>query len=77
MQRIDPAVEADQAARVAALRSTRDGAASRAALAAVQDAARGTANLVPPIIAAVEACATVGEIADALRSVLGEYQETR
>ena len=77
MQRIDPAVEADQAARVGALRAARDGAAAQAALAAVQSAARDTTNLVPPIIEAVEARATVGEIADAMRSVFGEYQDTR
>ena len=77
IQRIDPAVEADQAARVAALRSARDAAAARAALDAVQDAARDATNLVPPIVAAVEARATVGEIADALRSVFGEYQDNR
>ena len=77
VQRIDPAVEADQAARVGALRAARDGAAAQAALAAVQSAARDTTNLVPPIIEAVEARATVGEIADAMRSVFGEYQDTR
>jgi methylmalonyl-CoA mutase N-terminal domain/subunit len=44
---------------------------------AVSDAARSGSNLVPPIIGAVEARATVGEIADAMRSVFGEYQETR
>ena len=38
-------------------------------------AARGSDNLVPPIIAAVEAYATVGEISDALRSVFGEHKE--
>jgi methylmalonyl-CoA mutase N-terminal domain/subunit len=42
----------------------------------VSDAARDGSNLVPPIIAAVEAHATVGEIADALRAVFGEYRET-
>ncbi len=72
--RIDPQIEVDQAARVAALRAARDARASRAALAAVERAARGGANLVPPIIAAVEALATVGEIADALRGVFGEYR---
>jgi len=47
----------------------------RAALDAVVAAARGTANLVPPIVAAVEARATLGEIADAMRSVFGEHQD--
>ena len=45
-------------------------------MTAVSDAARSGANLVPPIIAAVEARATVGEIADAMRTVFGEYTET-
>jgi methylmalonyl-CoA mutase N-terminal domain/subunit len=39
-------------------------------------AARNGSNLVPPIIEAVEARATVGEVADTLRAVFGEYQET-
>ena len=45
------------------------------ALDAVAAAARGRDNLVPAIIAAVEAHATVGEIADTLRIVFGEYRE--
>ena len=47
----------------------------RAALDAVAATARGGGNLVPPIVAAVEARATVGEIADTLRAVFGEYRE--
>ena len=43
---------------------------------AVEDAARGTANLMPVIVEAVEANATVGEISDAMRHVYGEYHET-
>jgi len=73
--RIDPVVEADQQARVAALRAARDAAATRRALDGVGRAARGDENLVPPIIGAVEARATVGEIADALREVFGEYRD--
>ena len=72
--RIDPQIEADQAGRVAALRAGRDREAQRTALATVERAAQDGTNLVPPIIAAVEALATVGEIADTLRSVCGEYQ---
>ena len=63
-------------AMVQAVRQRRDGTAWSAALVAVEQAARGRDNLVPPIIAAVEAMATVGEIADTLRRVFGEYQET-
>ena len=73
---IDPRVEQDQSARVATLRATRDGNATRAALEAVATAARGDGNLVPRIIAAVEAKATVGEVADTLRDVFGLHQET-
>ena len=73
---IDPDVEQRQIARLRAVRARRDANAAQAALAAVSDAARGGANLVPPIVAAVEAHATVGEIADAMRAVFGEFQET-
>ncbi len=73
--RIDPAVEQDQRARVAALRASRDGVRSRETLEAVSRAARDGTNLMPPIIAAVEARATVGEIADTLRAVFGEHSE--
>ena len=74
IHRIDPRIEMDQAARVAALRAGRAPEASRTALAAVERAARDGTNLVPPIVAAVESLATVGEIADALRRVFGEYR---
>jgi methylmalonyl-CoA mutase N-terminal domain/subunit len=74
--KIDPALERQQCDRVRAFRTGRDAAACRSALDAVASAARGTDNLVPPIIAAVEAHATLGEVADAMRSVFGEYQET-
>ena len=73
---IDPAVEARQIERVRVLRASRDAAAWRTALDAVSAAAREGRNLVPPIIAAVEAKGTVGEISDALRAVFGEFEET-
>jgi methylmalonyl-CoA mutase N-terminal domain/subunit len=72
--RVDPEVERRQIERVESVRAGRDAEASRRSLAAVADAARGDANLVPPIIAAVETRATVGEIADAMRSVFGQYE---
>ena len=50
--------------------------APRAAVAEVERRARGSENLMPAILAAVEAYATVGEISDALRRVFGEYQES-
>ena len=73
---IDPNVERTQIERVRTVRASRSAQAALAALAAVSDAALGGANLVPPIVAAVEANATVGEIADAMRAAFGEFQET-
>jgi methylmalonyl-CoA mutase N-terminal domain/subunit len=73
--RIDPEVERRQIERVRQVRASRDGSAWRAALDAVAAAARSAGNLVPPVIAAVEARATLGEIADTLRGVFGEHRE--
>jgi methylmalonyl-CoA mutase, N-terminal domain len=73
---IDPQVERRQIERVRAVRASRSDGPCRAALAAVSTAAAGSANLVPPIVAAVEAHATIGEIADAMRQVFGEFTET-
>ena len=73
--RIDAEIERRQVARVEAVRASRDATAWRAAIEAVASAARGTDNLVPHIIRAVEANATVGEIADAMRAVFGEHKE--
>jgi methylmalonyl-CoA mutase N-terminal domain/subunit len=75
IQRIDEALEGKQVERVRALRARRDGAAWQAALGGVEEAARSGANLMPRIMAAVEANATVGEISEGLRKVFGEYQE--
>ncbi len=71
----DPEVERRQVERVRAVRAGRDGAAWRASLDAVARAARGSDNLVPVIIDAVEARATVGEVSDTLRAVFGEHRE--
>jgi len=71
---IDPEIEARQVAGVQAVRASRNEADWRAAIAAVESAARGSDNLVPPILAAVEAHATVGEVADAMRRVFGEHR---
>jgi methylmalonyl-CoA mutase N-terminal domain/subunit len=70
--RIDPEIERVQQARLTAVRTARDPAPWRASLDAIRDAARGDANLVPLVIAAVRAKATVGEISDTLREVFGE-----
>jgi methylmalonyl-CoA mutase N-terminal domain/subunit len=74
--RVDPAVEEHQVRRLAGLRSERDGAAVAAALAEVGAVAADPArNLMPPLIAAVSAHATVGEITGALEAVFGGYVE--
>ncbi|HEX6322603.1 MAG TPA: methylmalonyl-CoA mutase family protein [Vicinamibacterales bacterium] len=72
---LDPQVEPSQIERVRAVREARDAGAWRAAMDGVAAAAAGGANLVPPIIAAVEARATLGEVSDALRRVFGEHRE--
>jgi len=74
---IDADVEPRQIARLHALRAGRDAAAWREALASVSRAASDGSNLVPPIVAAVEARATVGEIADTMRTAFGEFEERR
>ena len=74
--RIEPEIERSQIARLNALRAKRDSAKTHAVLAEVQRRAATTENLLPAILAAVEAHATVGEISDALRHVFGEYQES-
>jgi methylmalonyl-CoA mutase N-terminal domain/subunit len=75
VMRIDADIERRQIERVRAVRAARDRQAWRAALDGVMTAARGSENLVPHIIRAVEARATVGEISDTLRSVFGEHRE--
>ena len=74
--RIDPEIERTQVARLQGLRARRDAAHSRAALDEIEHRARGSENLMPAILAAVEAYATVGEISDALRRAFGEYRES-
>ena len=69
-----PELEARQRARLADARGRRDGAAARRALAAVGGAARGTGPLMPAIIDAVRARATLGEISDTLRTEWGIYR---
>ena len=75
IQRIDPTLEPKQVERLRALRAKRNADTWKAALQAVEDTARTGENLMPRILAAVEANATVGEISDAMRKVYGEYKE--
>src|SRR6195256_784997 len=74
--RIDPQIEREQIQRLQALRVKRDSDKSRAAIVELERRAATQANLMPAILEAVEAYATVGEISDALRRSFGEYQET-
>ena len=74
--RIDAEIERSQIARLNSLRAKRDSARAKSALAELQRRAATSENLLPAILAAVEAYATVGEISDALRRVFGEYQES-
>jgi methylmalonyl-CoA mutase N-terminal domain/subunit len=76
IQRIDEALEGRQVERVRALRVRRDAGIHAAALRSVEDAARDGTNLMPHILNAVESYATVGEIANVMRTVFGEYRET-
>jgi methylmalonyl-CoA mutase N-terminal domain/subunit len=73
--RIDPEIERRQIERVRAVRARRDQVRVEAALAALEEAARGTENLLPRILDCVEAYATLGEISNRLRRVWGEYRE--
>src|SRR5437016_13133405 len=72
---IDPALEPRQVERLRAMRLRRDKKAWEAALKRIEDAARSGDNLMPDIIGAGEAYATVGEISDTMRKVFGEYKE--
>ena len=76
LQRMDADLERRQVERVRAMRVRRDAERWAAALRGVEDVARGSENLMPRILEAVEAMATVGEIADTLRKVFGEYRES-
>jgi methylmalonyl-CoA mutase N-terminal domain/subunit len=74
--RIDPEIERGQVDRLRKLRARRDSANVTKAVAQVDSAARSDQNLMPAILEAVKAYATVGEISDTLRNVFGEYKES-
>jgi methylmalonyl-CoA mutase N-terminal domain/subunit len=73
--RVDAALERAQVGRLRAFRAARREGDVRGALRALEDAAAGSANTMPRILAAVQAHATLGEVADTLRGVFGVYQE--
>jgi methylmalonyl-CoA mutase N-terminal domain/subunit len=72
--RVNPELEAQRVAAIRSLRQRRDNNKVQSALRAIEAAAKGTDNLMPLILEAVKAYATVGEISDTLRAVFGEYQ---
>ncbi len=74
--RIDPSLERTQVERLRAFRASRSLSVVTEKLAALEAAARGTTNLMPAIVEAAGAHATLGEISDCLRTVFGEHRET-
>jgi methylmalonyl-CoA mutase, N-terminal domain len=75
--RVNPALEAQRVEAILALRQRRDHVKVEETLQAIEVAAKGTDNLMPLIVNAVKAYATVGEISDRLRKVFGEYRPSR
>ena len=73
LQRIDPAIEREQIARLEGYRRERSASAVEARLAEVREAALGSANLMPPFLEAVDAGATLGEVCDVLRGAFGRH----
>jgi methylmalonyl-CoA mutase N-terminal domain/subunit len=73
----DPATERERVAFLARWREQRDGASAKAALGKLERAARGSENLMPPILAALVARATLGEVCDTLRGVFGTHRPGR
>jgi methylmalonyl-CoA mutase N-terminal domain/subunit len=71
--RVDPRLEEQQVQKLKAYRAARDQGATTNALSDLKKAAQGTENLVPRIVTAVKARATLGEIANAMRDVFGEH----
>ncbi len=73
--KVDPKIEREQVERTRAVREKRDASKAENALAKLEEAARGTENLLPRILDCVENYVTVGEISHRLRKVWGEYRE--
>jgi methylmalonyl-CoA mutase N-terminal domain/subunit len=71
--RVDDTIRKQQSAQIEALKNSRDNTVVKANLEALKQAAKGTENLMPFILESVENYATLGEVADALRAVFGEY----
>lgn len=75
--KVDPALARKQREKLARVKERRDGQRVKTALAQLQEAARGEANLMPLILEAVKACATLGEISERWREVFGVYREVK
>jgi len=75
VQRPDPKLEVEQVRRLKAFRASRDAKAVHRSLRRLEAASQTNANLVPEILSAVKASATVGEISDVLRAAFGTYRE--
>ena len=74
--KIEDAVGRGQLDRLASVKRSRNATEVEARLRAVEDACKGSANLMPPVLAAVKAYVTLGEICDVFRKVWGAYRET-
>jgi methylmalonyl-CoA mutase N-terminal domain/subunit len=74
--KVDPRVSERQVERLGEVKKNRDESAVRVSLESLKRAAEGDSNLMPPVLDAVRAYATIGEVCDALRSVFGEYRES-
>ncbi|MGH2662594.1 MAG: methylmalonyl-CoA mutase family protein, partial [Actinomycetota bacterium] len=77
LQHLDEDAVRRQVERLRKLRETRDNAAVERTLKEVEETARGTENLLPPMREALRARATLGEVSDALRGVFGQYRPGR
>ena len=77
LEEVDPEQEAEQRARLEEVKADRDDEAVEAALAGLREAARGDENVMPHVVDAVKAYATVQEISDVFRDEFGEYQPGR
>ncbi len=75
--KVDPRLERKQAERIASVKEKRDATTLQAALDALEEKARGDDNLMEPILACVQALATLGEITERLRRVFGVYEEVK
>ncbi len=71
---VDPKIETGQRKRLADLRKKRDDRVVRERLSGLESACRGRENIMPFILEAVKACATLGEISNVLRGVFGTYR---